>query len=80
MFNIFLLLIMFEIFLVSSRDTSHSQFGIGKTKFLLSCGNRRDIVNFTPCHLVSETHVVFGCEDTGPGKSSEQFFAPSSWR
>ena len=28
MFNIFLLLIMFEIFLVSSRDTSHSQFGI----------------------------------------------------
>jgi hypothetical protein len=43
MFNIFL---MFEIFLVSSWDISHSQFGI-QNQILVSCGYR-DTANFRP--------------------------------
>jgi hypothetical protein len=41
--NIFL---MFEIFLVFSRDTSHSQFGV-QNQILVSCGSR-DTANFRP--------------------------------
>jgi hypothetical protein len=44
-FNIFL---MFEIFLVSSRDTSHLQFGIQNQIFGIRA--YRDTANFRPCY------------------------------
>ena len=44
MLNIFL---MFEVFLVSSWDISHSQFGI-QNQILVSRGYR-DTANFRPC-------------------------------